>query len=189
MIHGYHVIWGAYGFWLPNDPAVHGPISSGRGVCAHSAGRPARSIDATLTRAMGGVAGRRRQSPSVSAGPTQRPASKRWAAVSPPVPHKSHLTIWACSILPEHVHLVIARHTYKVEQVCNLLKGEATKQLKAESLHPQQRFRAATANSRRCGPRANGRCIWTAKRPWRSPSATSRRTRSRKASRRRRGPL
>ncbi|HKD37079.1 MAG TPA: hypothetical protein VKB78_09770, partial [Pirellulales bacterium] len=20
MIHGYHVIWGAYGFWLPNDP-------------------------------------------------------------------------------------------------------------------------------------------------------------------------
>jgi hypothetical protein len=20
MIHGYHVVWGAYGFWLPNDP-------------------------------------------------------------------------------------------------------------------------------------------------------------------------
>lgn len=20
MIHGYHLIWGAYGFWLPNDP-------------------------------------------------------------------------------------------------------------------------------------------------------------------------
>jgi REP element-mobilizing transposase RayT len=53
---------------------------------------------------------------------------------------KSRLTIWACSILPEHVHLVIARHTYKVEQICNLLKGEATRQLKAESLHPQQRF-------------------------------------------------
>jgi len=43
------------------------------------------------------------------------------------------------SILPEHVHVVVARHTYKVEQICNLLKGEATKQLKAESLHPQQK--------------------------------------------------
>jgi hypothetical protein len=35
---------------------------------------------------------------------------------------------------------VVARHRYKVEQVCNLLKGEATKQLKAESCHPQARF-------------------------------------------------
>jgi len=35
------------------------------------------------------------------------------------------------------VHLVIGRHTYEVEQIVNLLKGEATKQLKKESLHPQ----------------------------------------------------
>jgi REP element-mobilizing transposase RayT len=53
----------------------------------------------------------------------------------------SGLTIWACSILPEHVHLVIARHTYKVEQICNLLKGAATKALKAESLHPLAKYR------------------------------------------------
>jgi len=42
--------------------------------------------------------------------------------------------------LPQHVHLVIARHRFKVEQICNLLKGEATKQLKAESIHPQAPF-------------------------------------------------
>ena len=53
---------------------------------------------------------------------------------------KSRFTIWACSILPEHIHLVLARHTYKVEQIANLLKGEATKQLKAESLHPLARY-------------------------------------------------
>jgi REP element-mobilizing transposase RayT len=56
---------------------------------------------------------------------------------------KSRYSIWACSILPEHVHLVIARHTYEVEQVANLLKGEATKQLKEASRHPQARFVAA----------------------------------------------
>jgi REP element-mobilizing transposase RayT len=49
---------------------------------------------------------------------------------------KSRYTIWACSILPEHIHVVIARHTYEVEKIANLLKGEATKQLKKESLHP-----------------------------------------------------
>ncbi len=53
---------------------------------------------------------------------------------------KSRLTIWACSILPQHVHLVIARHTYKVEQIVNLLKGEATKHLKAHSRHPHASY-------------------------------------------------
>jgi REP element-mobilizing transposase RayT len=44
--------------------------------------------------------------------------------------------IWACAILPEHTHLVIARHRYKVEQMANLLKGSATAQLISDSLHP-----------------------------------------------------
>lgn len=48
----------------------------------------------------------------------------------------SGYTIWAASILPEHTHLVIARHTYQVEQMINLLKGAATRQLIKESLHP-----------------------------------------------------
>jgi REP element-mobilizing transposase RayT len=49
---------------------------------------------------------------------------------------KSNYTIWGCSILPEHTHLVIARHTYKVEQIVNLLKGAATSQLMKENVHP-----------------------------------------------------
>jgi REP element-mobilizing transposase RayT len=53
---------------------------------------------------------------------------------------KSRFTIWRCSILPEHVHLVIARHTYKVENIVGLLKGAATKQLKADGLHPFSGF-------------------------------------------------
>jgi REP element-mobilizing transposase RayT len=53
---------------------------------------------------------------------------------------KSGLTIWACSILPQHVHLVIARHHFAVEQIVNLMKGEATKQLRREGLHPMESF-------------------------------------------------
>ncbi|HEY4759136.1 MAG TPA: transposase [Thermoguttaceae bacterium] len=49
---------------------------------------------------------------------------------------RSGLNIWACSILPEHVHMVIARHRYKVEQVANLLKGAATKALIEDKIHP-----------------------------------------------------
>ncbi|MEE9294261.1 MAG: hypothetical protein V3W34_04750 [Phycisphaerae bacterium] len=49
---------------------------------------------------------------------------------------KSGLVVWACSILPQHVHLVTARHRYHVEQVVNLLKGQATRQLIREGIHP-----------------------------------------------------
>src|SRR5438094_915995 len=49
---------------------------------------------------------------------------------------ESKLTVWACSILPAHVHLVIARHRYFVEQVVILLKSAATNQLISEGLHP-----------------------------------------------------
>jgi REP element-mobilizing transposase RayT len=51
------------------------------------------------------------------------------------------IAIWKCSILPEHVHMVLARHRYKVEQVVNLLKGEATKALKKAGCHPLGTYR------------------------------------------------
>ena len=48
----------------------------------------------------------------------------------------SNYTVWACAILPEHTHLVVARHSYAVEKIANLLKGAATRQLKEAQLHP-----------------------------------------------------
>ena len=50
----------------------------------------------------------------------------------------SKYNIWACSILPEHTHLVVARHTYKSEQIINLLKGAATRSIIEAKLHPLQ---------------------------------------------------
>ena len=49
---------------------------------------------------------------------------------------KSGYRIYACSILPEHVHLVLGRHTYQVEQMVRLLKAEASSQLAADGRHP-----------------------------------------------------
>ncbi len=52
----------------------------------------------------------------------------------------SRYTIWACSILPEHCHLVIARHTYSAEKMVNLLKGASTRQILSEGRHPLAAF-------------------------------------------------
>lgn len=38
--------------------------------------------------------------------------------------------------MPDHMHMVIARHTCSIEMVANLLKGAASRQLRQEGLHP-----------------------------------------------------
>ena len=145
MVHAYHVIWGPIRVLVTQRPAGFlvglrrvmgvGPLWPGDAVggCAWMSTRQqwARWRAAAVQSL---------QFPPVNLSGLQARAVGTGFANSV---RKSHLTIWACSILPEHVHLVIARHTYKVEQICILLKGEATKQLNAESIHPQVKFRDA----------------------------------------------
>lgn len=141
MIHGYHVIWGAYGFWLPNDPRgswselVASWELARFGKATRSIER--RDIDTRQWEAWRAAAVATLKFPPVQLTGHQARAVATGLANGV---RKSRLTVWACSILPQHVHLVIARHRYKVEQVCNLLKGEATKQVKIERLHPQAAF-------------------------------------------------
>jgi REP element-mobilizing transposase RayT len=52
--------------------------------------------------------------------------------------HRSKITIWACAVMPDHIHLVIARHHHEIEVLGSLLKGEATRQLVKEGIHPFQ---------------------------------------------------
>jgi REP element-mobilizing transposase RayT len=139
MIHAYHVIFGTYGFWLPNDPRGSWSDYVGKFELVHF-GKANRSLD-------------RKDIAELSAEEQNRlEEAKRY--LNYPAVHwndhqidavasgfevclkKSNLTIWACSILPEHVHLVIARHKFDVEKIANLLKGEATKQLNRLQLHP-----------------------------------------------------
>ena len=48
----------------------------------------------------------------------------------------SGIVMWACAIMPDHVHFVIARHMYPIERIVLLLKSAATVQLIKEGLHP-----------------------------------------------------
>jgi REP element-mobilizing transposase RayT len=49
---------------------------------------------------------------------------------------RSALPVWACAILPDHVHLVVAEPKISVKQLVIQLKGEATQQLISEGIHP-----------------------------------------------------
>ncbi len=138
MILAYHSIFCAYGFWLPNDP---------RGSWS--------DIVRSWELAVYGDATKTDTRRSVAANPHDHELRKhaKLALKYPPVVFTGEqalavahgfaemvrvagYTIHACSILPEHVHMVIARHRYTVEKVVARLKGRATDRLVKEGLHP-----------------------------------------------------
>ena len=49
---------------------------------------------------------------------------------------KSGYVVYACSILPCHIHLVIRKHSYTIDQVGRLLRQSATGQLLRDGRHP-----------------------------------------------------
>ena len=58
--------------------------------------------------------------------------------------------------MPEHIHLVIGRHHYQVEQLANLLKGEASRRLDEEGIHPLGQYKTKSGRS----PKAFARGEW-----------------------------
>jgi len=140
MIHGYHVILGAYGFWLPNDPRGSWSDFVGRWELVRF-GRSTKSLERL---ALTPEDERERQEakrhlkyPAVQfTGLQARSIGHAFAGAC----QRNDYTIWACSILPEHTHLVIARHRFKVEHIVNQLKGNATRELVQQHLHPLAQF-------------------------------------------------
>jgi REP element-mobilizing transposase RayT len=133
-----------YVFWLPNDPRGSWSDFVGHWELARF-GRPRRVIQKTALSELSRVDKARRDAalkslkyPPVvlSDGQLQSIAMGFCEAA-----RKSGYTIWACAVLPQHTHLVVARHTYNVEQIATLLKGEATRQIIKDRRHPLQHIK------------------------------------------------
>jgi REP element-mobilizing transposase RayT len=138
MVLGSHVIFGAYGFWLPNDP--RGSWSEFVGAWELFRYGAATKTEATRSVAHRPHDQRIRLAAKVA---LKRSAVKFTGLQAVAVGQgfaryvqRSGLTIWACAIMPDHVHLVLARHRLDVEQVVIQLKGEASACLQAEGIHP-----------------------------------------------------
>jgi REP element-mobilizing transposase RayT len=139
MAAAYHVSLSAYGFWLPNDP---------RGSWSTKLGN--RGL-----RKFGAINGHRTKQ-KINTEQKQMINAERRALIQPPIrftgkqaqlighgfgrcKEQYKLIIWACAILPNHTHLVLAHHpTLTIEQIVNQLKGAATRALNKAGLNPRQ---------------------------------------------------
>ena len=142
MVLAYHVIFGTYGFWLPNDPRGSwsdyvGSLGLLRFGCATKVQTRKSVAGIAHDRAQRLAAKRALQYPPVLlTGEQARSVGRGFAAAV----RKHGYSIHACTIMPSHVHLVLGPHEYDVEQQVRLLKSAATEMLLQDGRHPLVRF-------------------------------------------------
>lgn len=160
MIVGYHIVFGMYGFWLPNDP--RGSWSDfvgswelfrfGRATkVSHRRSVAYEPHDARLRLAAKGAL---KYPPVVLTGVQARAVARGFSDYV----LRSDSQVWACAILPDHVHLVVGRLHIPVGRWVIQMKGYAHHQLEEEGLHPQSAYRTASGRAPKCFARGH----WTA---------------------------
>jgi REP element-mobilizing transposase RayT len=148
VVLAYHAIFTAYGFWLPNDPrgswsdfvrswellrfGQATKVDIRRSVAARPHD-PEKRLAAKSALRYPAVEFTGRQAMLIAAGFRQ--------AID-----ESGYVLHACSILPEHVHMVVARHTRTIEKIVGHLKGRSSQQLAAGGLHPLVAFQEAAGS-------------------------------------------
>jgi len=136
MALAHHIIFSAYGFWLPNDP---------RGSWSRFVGcwELVRFGKATRVETHRSVAGAphdqdlRRKAKEILKHPPVHLSGRQALAAAHGFNRacrESGYAVHACSVLPDHVHMVIGCHRHPPGRVIGHLKTRATQQLAAEGL-------------------------------------------------------
>ena len=135
---GFHAIFGAYGFWLPNDP--RGSWSQFVGSWELSRFGPPTKVTTTHSLAhiehddnarLAAKAALKRP-PVHLTGKQARSAAMGFKRAA----FEGNYRFFACAILPEHVHLVIGATARAPKRAIAHLKTRAIQQLVADSLWP-----------------------------------------------------
>lgn len=138
MVIAHHLIFTAYGFWLPNDPRGSwsdfvrnwelywyggaSKVTTRLSLAQDTHDRTLRHVQKTALR----------YDPVRFTDAQIHCVARGFARAV----NESGYQFLACSIMPEHVHIVVRRHRNPGERIIGHLKTRATQQLIDELLHP-----------------------------------------------------
>lgn len=138
-VHGVHLCWGTYGFWLPNDPRGSGsrrvyadhlkPFGEATFVEDRRRSRARHGHDRSLRRAAKEALMR----PAVLFDGRQ---ARCVGLAFGELLGELDIPVWACTVLPDHVHLVVGPSGIHGDVLSQRLKGRATRALVAAGIHP-----------------------------------------------------
>ena len=140
----YHVVFGMYGFWLPNDPRGSWSKYVGSDALYRAGGR-ATKVTGPRSRARDphDRDTRRTAKQVLSRPPVRFDGRQALAAANgfAELLRRDGLTAFACAVMPDHVHLVLARRgplamRMTAERACSRLKSFGSRRLCVEGRHP-----------------------------------------------------
>ncbi len=138
LVIAYHLIWTLYGWWLPNDPRGSGShlvrcdVLEDLGVLHHGRKRaqPAGHVVRDFYERAGDLIKHRLLKLDAAAA---RVVGEAFGDVN----RDQRYTCWACSIMPDHVHLVIRKHRDLAEDMIEKLKLLSRERLLACGAFPE----------------------------------------------------
>jgi len=142
----FHVVVSTYGFWLPNDPRG----SWSNEVRAENIAEFGPATKVATTRSVAGAshdASARLSAKRALVRPEVKfdgPQARSVALGMGELAAQAGYVLYAFAILPQHVHMVIRRHRFAIEQVVRKLRQAGTLRLLADGLHPFADLRGPT---------------------------------------------
>lgn len=136
-----HLCWGTYGFWLPNDPRGSGskevwaPELRPFGPATFVEDRAKSRGRVPHDRKLRSEAKKHLNYPAVLFDGLQARAVARGFAK---LLKEVEIPCYACTVLPDHVHLVVGPSAIPAKVLCSRLKQHSTARLKDEAIHPFQ---------------------------------------------------
>jgi len=146
MVLAHHIIFTAYGFWLPNDPrgswsdfVAAWELFRAGGKATKTDERRSLARDAHDARKRLEVKRSLKHPPVQFTGPQALAIANGFREACADAGY----VFYALAILPEHVHGVLGRHDSAVTRIVGQLKSRATHQMRVAGLHPFQDGRTA----------------------------------------------
>ena len=137
----YHIVLGAYGFWLPNDPrGSWSRVVASSELLQYGPATKVTTLQSVAHRPLDPAWKQHAQTalkhePAVFDAPQILAIGHGFGnAIT-----EGKYVCFACAILPEHVHVVIGRHARSVGQIVGHLKSAATRSLRTMRPWPADR--------------------------------------------------
>jgi len=125
-VRAYHAIFTAYGFWLPNDPRGSWSDFVRSWELFLTAGPVTKVTTRQSLAGVGHDRAARWRAKNALTYPPVKFTGRQAQCIAHGFRHmvqKSNYQVFACSILPQHVHMILGRHHYHVETMVRLLKA------------------------------------------------------------------
>jgi REP element-mobilizing transposase RayT len=137
LVIAYHLIWSAYGWWLPNDPrGSTSPEVADEGIAQLGPHHYGRRRDLPTFDALERFQAAAEDVLKFKRLPIGEAETRIAGQAFGETIRLRRYTCYACAIMPDHVHILMRKHRDKAEEMIEALQSDSGRRLRGAGLRP-----------------------------------------------------